>query len=75
MKGINVYILKNIQYVEVENNSPGVSNREKLRLYYLKSRKDFPFLLLCSIVLCYFNRSVVFICFLCHVFVFNLPLQ
>ena len=39
-KGLNLNIVRNIQYTEVENNSLEVSNREELRLYFMKSRKD-----------------------------------
>ena len=58
MKGIHLYILRNIHeviyiniiyyyiysgiYIEVESSYLGVSNREELRLYPLKSRKDSP---------------------------------
>ena len=35
-------MLKNMQYIEVESNCPGVSNREELYLYPLKSKKNFP---------------------------------
>ena len=62
----NIYVYqRGIQYIEVENNFYGVSNREELRLYPLKSRKDSPSLVLCSL-----GFFVVSICFLYYIFVF-----
>ena len=72
------YILTNIQYIGVESNCPGVSNRERLHFYRLKSRKDacppYP----CAHWFCViFNRciSIVPVPFLSHILVFNLPLH
>ena len=40
LKGILVFTLRIVQYIEIENNCPGVSNRGKLRFHHLKSNKD-----------------------------------
>lgn len=61
----NIYVYqRGIQYIEVENNFYGVSNREELRFYPLKSRKDYPSLVLCSLVF-----FVVSICFFYYIYV------
>ena len=39
------YILRIMQYTEVESNYPGVLNRNKLPIYLLKSKKDHLFIL------------------------------
>ena len=74
LKGIHVYILRNMQYTEVRNNFPFVSNMEELRLYPLKSRKNSFSLRLCSLVCFNSNKSisVVSICFLYHILVFHI---
>lgn len=38
LKDIHVYILRIVQYNEVESSCLGLSNREELRLYHLKSK-------------------------------------
>ena len=40
LKCILVFTLRIVQYIEIENNYPGVSNRGKLRFHHLKSNKD-----------------------------------
>ena len=55
MKGIYLYILRNIQYIELESKCPGVSNKGEPCVSHLEYRKDSSSLPLCSLVLCYFR--------------------
>ena len=40
MKGIYLYILRNIQYIELESKCPGVSNKGEPCVSHLEYRKD-----------------------------------
>ena len=78
LKGIHLFIQRNIQYVEIKSNCPGVSSRKELRLYPLKSRKDSPSLLQRSQLFALFSIDLFLQClsvFLYHISVFNLPLK
>lgn len=68
LKGIELYF-ENSKYIEAETNCPGVSNREKFRLYPLKPKMDTPaysWVHLFSLLFLIDLISVAFICFVSY---------
>lgn len=71
------YILTVIQYNNIESNYPEMSYREQFFFHFLKSKKGFPSLIFCLLVLCHFqlilfcSARLVLVPYLCYIIILS----